>query len=335
MVLFMANKRQLKGEKIGRLTVVDDTSDKCKQDYCKCICSCGNIHLVKKVYLVAKSVKSCGCGHIKNDKSLKRERASYKEMLSRCQNKNRHSYKYYGGRGISVCARWNPEKGGCFNNFIEDMGRRPNGFTLDRIDNDGDYSPENCRWADFYTQSYNKSNTVRLTHGSKTKTIPEWAEFLGIPESIIKNRYFVQGLTDAECLGLHIDVWVSCKNMWEVVYYSLGYRGYFEVHRSGKIIHKNKMGSDSRKLKDKVIKPTIAENKSPRFTLGDKDTLEMFVVARIIAFCFIDSRALDNNYYLHFKDGDNTNVSADNLILSSKKTSNMKHVDFTNEAVND
>ncbi|UGT65344.1 hypothetical protein LTT66_18415 [Nocardia gipuzkoensis] len=89
----------------------------------------------------------------------------------------------YGGRGIAVDPRW--EK---FEDFLADMGERPDGTTLDRIDNDGPYTPQNCRWAGNLTQGNNRSNNRRVTHLGRTQTIAEWAREVGLPRGVVYNR---------------------------------------------------------------------------------------------------------------------------------------------------
>lgn len=129
----------------------------------------------------------------------KAEYMAYCSMHSRCENKANKRYDKYGGRGIKVCDRWSGVYG--LRNFANDMGPRPNGASLDRIDVNGDYCPENCRWADIYTQACNKRNTrgkltgifptktgkwrVRITHKNKelTKTLNTLEEALAFRES--------------------------------------------------------------------------------------------------------------------------------------------------------
>lgn len=91
-------------------------------------------------------------------KNHPREYQSWQSMNTRCTNPNRPNYKHYGERGVKICERWSERPNG-FKNFLEDMGPRPVGCSLDRINIDGDYCPENCRWADKWTQSLNRRNS--------------------------------------------------------------------------------------------------------------------------------------------------------------------------------
>lgn len=114
---------------------------------------------------------------------------TWRMMKQRCGNPNKDNYEDYGGRGIRVCDRWDDETTG-FWSFIEDMGPRPEGHTLDRIDIDGDYEPRNCRWATKSEQECNKRNTRFLTCEvtGVRKSISLWARDLGTRENTIRRR---------------------------------------------------------------------------------------------------------------------------------------------------
>ena len=111
---------------------------------------------------------------------------AYRGMFNRCYNPNQKSYKDYGGRGIVVCERWTGRSG--FKAFLSDMGERPENATLDRIDNDGPYSPENCRWATKDEQAQNKRNNRWITANGRTQTLAQWARELGCNSAAILYR---------------------------------------------------------------------------------------------------------------------------------------------------
>lgn len=107
-------------------------------------------------------------GHAHNRSKVYR---SWESMKRRCANPNAHNYEFYGGRGIKVCERWFS-----FMNFLEDMGEPPGGFTLDRVDAEGDYCPANCKWSSLVEQARNKRSNIFYTCFGETKTVPQWAE---------------------------------------------------------------------------------------------------------------------------------------------------------------
>jgi len=124
----------------------------------------------------------------------------YRGMIERCRNPKAPNYHNYGGRGIRVCARW--EK---FEHFLADMGERPPGHTLDRIDNDGDYSKENCRWATNRVQHNNKRTNHPLTFNGRTQTIADWARELGISYYTLNSRVTIRGWSADKALSTPIN----------------------------------------------------------------------------------------------------------------------------------
>ncbi len=109
---------------------------------------------------------------------------SWAAMLNRCGNLMDTRYHRYGGRGITVCSRWRDS----FPLFLEDMGERPPGLTLDRIDNNGDYTPQNCRWATNDEQMNNTSQSCRILFNGRMQTVTQWGKELGIPRETLFSR---------------------------------------------------------------------------------------------------------------------------------------------------
>lgn len=109
---------------------------------------------------------------------------SWSSMKSRCNNKNNESYPNYGARGITVCEKWND-----FKIFYEDMGLKPDGLTLDRIDNSKGYFKDNCRWSTIKEQNNNKRDTIKINIDNEIKTISQISEEYNIPHQLILQRY--------------------------------------------------------------------------------------------------------------------------------------------------
>ncbi len=182
------------GKRFGRLVVLEYAGEK----KWKCQCDCGETTIVSGNALNSGSTKSCGClrietakraKYVKHGKSNSPTFIRWRSMKSRCYYPKNVGYPNYGGRGIKVCDRWLGEHG--FENFLADMGEAPSReYSLDRIDVNGDYTPENCRWATWKEQSNNKRNSRLITHNGRSLTIPQWCDELGFNVNVAYNRYW-------------------------------------------------------------------------------------------------------------------------------------------------
>lgn len=155
-----------------------------KQRRWVCVCDCGTVAVVHGGNLRNGTSTSCGCYEREQARARKtthgqngtRVHRIWKAMRSRCSNKNTPAYPYYGGRGVTVCERWQ-----VFAHFLADMGQPPSdAHSLDRIDTDGAYTPENCRWVDVYTQANNKRNNTAYTFNGVTQNAASWARHFGL-----------------------------------------------------------------------------------------------------------------------------------------------------------
>lgn len=184
------NFEDITGQKFGRLTVLElSTNMSSHMRRWICECECGNI--VERIGSRLKSGMSTSCGCWKNEKNSTHgmsgttEYSTYMGMIHRCNNPNAEWYHRYGGRGIKVCDRWLES----FENFFDDMGLKPSPeLTIEREDNDGDYTPENCSWETSGVQSLNRSNNKLITALGKTQTQSQWSEEYNISPSTIHKR---------------------------------------------------------------------------------------------------------------------------------------------------
>ena len=184
-------KKELKGRRYDKLIVIESIgTDKHGNALWKCLCDCKNETVVRANNLIGGYVRSCGCSKTQNaykhGDSYKRLYKIWYGIIRRTEDPNRKEYKDYGGRGIRMCAEWR-ESYEAFREWALQNGYADH-RSIDRINNDGDYSPSNCRCTDTYKQANNRTDTCFLTLDGITKSVSDWARDLGLPYAKLKKR---------------------------------------------------------------------------------------------------------------------------------------------------
>lgn len=182
----------LTGQKFGKLSVIRMVGkNKNHKAMWECKCECGNVICVDSHSLRCGNSKSCGCSrqHINRKHGDSGDRARlytiWANMNMRTSNPNNSCWKDYGGRGITICEEWKDYE--AFKRWATENGYEPN-LTIDRIDNDKGYSPDNCRWITRKMQCYNRRSNHLLKYGDEEKTIQEWADQFNLKRNTLVHR---------------------------------------------------------------------------------------------------------------------------------------------------
>jgi hypothetical protein len=185
----------LSGKTFGRLRVHHFAHTKRQKSYWCCTCVCGVVCIKQGVLLSSGLTRSCGCLLRENQQARITANTTHQQtgtvlytrwagMIGRCTNPANAAYADYGGRGITVCPQWRAS----FEIFARDMGEPPPETWLERRDNNGPYSPENCYWATLYQQANNKRNNRWITYDGMTQTLAQWCRMTGIGHTTILHR---------------------------------------------------------------------------------------------------------------------------------------------------
>lgn len=177
----------LTGQRFGMWVVIKKAGYEKGATRWWCICDCGQRKKINSYKLRNGLTKSCGClsnhGHTAKGR-ISTTYHSWKHMKERCLNPKNVTYKYHGARGISICDRWLNS----FKNFLLDMGEKPQDMTIERIDNNGNYEPDNCMWATRKEQARNTRKNKLIEYEGKTMCISAWEEELGIKRGTLWMR---------------------------------------------------------------------------------------------------------------------------------------------------
>lgn len=184
----MAKLIDLTGQVFDRLMVLGRAPNSGHNACWRCECRCGTKTIVEGGHLRSGGTRSCGCYHLElvtiHGGRKTGTYRSWTSMIGRCRNHRRLDYPRYGGRGIRVCDRWMS-----FELFLKDMGSRPSSdHSLDRIDNAGDYEPNNCRWATRFEQQNNCRSNRIIKHDGKEQTLAQWSRVTGIGSTTLRSR---------------------------------------------------------------------------------------------------------------------------------------------------
>lgn len=222
--------QEITGQVFGRLTVIECAGkNKNGRTVWRCLCSCGRERIALGCDLRKPGDITCGIcyskeiGQRRHAISVERKKGQppkvdrrvkhglsntrayniWLAMRTRCHNVNNPNYPYYGGRGIVICERW-----GVFENFLADMDMPAFGMTLERKDNDGPYSPDNCRWATRSEQNHNKRSNMIVEFHGQSMTLDQWAKELGMKYSMLYSR-LVRGMSIEEAFTRPFGRWVE------------------------------------------------------------------------------------------------------------------------------
>lgn len=197
------------GQKLGRLTLIERVeNNKFNQVQWKCRCDCGKEVIVKAYSLTTGQTKSCGClkkeqnyiniAKVKHNMTNTRLYNIWRNMKSRCLNPNNKRHKFYFDKGITVCDEWKNDFMN-FYNWAINNGYRDN-LTIDRINNNGNYEPKNCRWATITEQNNNQSNNIRIKYNESEYTLSELSKIYNIKRATLYDR-IKRGWTIDEALN--------------------------------------------------------------------------------------------------------------------------------------
>lgn len=179
----------LAGQRFGKLTAMNYVRHPEKGAHWLCVCGCGEKTVVRASQLKSGHTQSCGCLHrervVTHNDSNSSEYRTWDAMKRRCYNPATKHFEHYGGRGITVCDSWRDS----YENFLSDMGRRPSRrYSLDRIDNDGNYEVSNCRWTIPKIQIRNRSNARHYDFDGRQYSAMELSERFGVPFNTLRSR---------------------------------------------------------------------------------------------------------------------------------------------------